>query len=157
MKTINLKKIIMIMLATIITSVFGTMFGSIAYAETNNGSSVAEIVITLKENQEAFAFDKKNNTVIFSPYKAEKLGLNVKKAQISANYFNSLSDQQKATFLKSLNSNNQNTRIAPIIWWAAGVLGSWLGGKLLDWGSHSFCSHYRKYNSATRYVCNIID
>ena len=35
MKTINLKKIIMIMLATIITSVFGTMFGSIVYAETN--------------------------------------------------------------------------------------------------------------------------
>ena len=79
MKTINLKKIIMIMLATIITSVFGTMFGSIVYAETNR----------------SICFWQKNNTVIFSPYKAEKLGLNVKKAQISANYFNSLSDQHQ--------------------------------------------------------------
>ncbi|EPH71476.1 hypothetical protein D928_01412 [Enterococcus faecalis 20-SD-BW-06] len=48
------------------------------------------------------------------------------------------------------------TTIAPIIIWGAGVIGGWLGSKLLDWGATKFCNAYRNSNAATKFVCSVI-
>ncbi|KMP73456.1 histidine kinase, partial [Bacillus cereus] len=46
--------------------------------------------------------------------------------------------------------------VAPIIIWAAGLLGGWLATKLLDYGAEKFCKQYRNYNGVTKKVCEVI-
>ncbi|MDA1810534.1 hypothetical protein H0911_20925 [Bacillus sp. HSTU-bmb18] len=52
--------------------------------------------------------------------------------------------------------NPEVQHVAPIIIWAAGVLGVWLGEKLLNYGAKKFCAEYRNYNAATKKVCKVI-
>ncbi|MFS0942651.1 MULTISPECIES: hypothetical protein [Enterococcus] len=73
-----------------------------------------------------------------------------------ATEFNSLSSEEQKDLMKDFSKNN-TARVAPIIIWAAGVLGGWLATKLLNWGAHKFCSSYKNYNSITKYVCEVID
>lgn len=52
--------------------------------------------------------------------------------------------------------NSEVQHVAPIIIWAAGLLGGWLATKLLDYGAEKFCKQYRNYNGVTKKVCEVI-
>jgi len=47
-------------------------------------------------------------------------------------------------------------QLAPVIAWAVSILGSWLGGKLINYGAEKFCQKYQNYNAATKLVCPVI-
>lgn len=126
-------------------SVYASEVSSKEQVELTN-SLLNSIEFDKESNKLFMNKEKLVNTNLFTSTEANKLG----------NEFNSLSSQEQKELMKDLKEKS-NTRIAPIIIWAAGVLGGWLATKLLNWGAHKFCSSYKNYNSVTKYVCDIID
>jgi len=51
---------------------------------------------------------------------------------------------------------NVEPLVAPIILWAAKLLGGFLAKKLLDMGASAFCNAYGDKNSTTKLVCDVL-
>ncbi|EOH1637215.1 histidine kinase [Enterococcus faecalis] len=56
----------------------------------------------------------------------------------------------------SIDIDTPELAVPPLVIWGAGVIGGWLGKKLLDWGAVKFCKAYRNTNAVTKSVCSVI-
>ncbi|MEB7792115.1 histidine kinase [Enterococcus faecalis] len=67
-------------------------------------------------------------------------------------------DQYLETPVNDVSNDMSDPELAvpPLVIWGAGVIGGWLGAKLLDWGAVKFCKAYRNTNAVTKSVCSVI-
>lgn len=149
-------------LVTILGLAFMLLFSfsfSASAAEVNSGDNAEQMALAIYE---ATIYDEDTRTFEFDENKAISLGLDKMVSQKMNNYFENLSsDQAELVYESQLEKTDEvGTFVAPLIVWAAQVLGAagltWLADKLLDWGAAKFCKAYKNYNSVTKTVCNII-
>lgn len=123
--------------------------GSVIAAEQNE--------MDLKEYQRmlyrAVRVDEETEEFVFDAELAMQNGATVDQAQKLEQAFNQLTQEEK---IEVLQSEGSIERVAPILIWAAKVLGGWLAKQLLSYGAKKFCQYYRNTNSVTKLVCNVI-
>lgn len=123
--------------------------GSVLAAESNE--------VDLKEYQRmlyrSVRLEEETEEFVFDAELAVQNGLSELQAQKLEQAFNQMTQEEKMEILKS---DSSLERVAPIVIWAAKIVGGWLASKLLSYGAKKFCQYYRNTNSATKMVCNVI-
>ena len=154
--TIEKMPILKIMIIAVVSALLLNIGFTTASVYASEVSSKEQVELT-NSLLKSITFDKNTNKLFMDEEKLiNTTELTSTEASKLATEFNSLSSEEQKDLMKDFSKNN-TARVAPIIIWAAGVLGGWLATKLLNWGAHKFCSSYKNYNSITKYVCEVID
>ncbi|OQO70170.1 hypothetical protein BH747_08395 [Enterococcus villorum] len=155
MKTLNPLTYVKVTIIAIVVVLLMNLGFSVSNAFASESRLNEQIRLTqgmlasISSNKKGDKFEM--NTVILQ----ENTDFTTSEATKLATTFNHLTLEEQQSLLHQL-SENPNARVAPIILWAAGIVGGWLATKLLDWGATKFCKTYRNYNSATKLVCDVI-
>lgn len=157
-KRLNLGIVLSIILAVFVSFAFGSVSEA---ASTDSKEEAEELAKAIYNSSD---YDKETRTFDFDEEKAISLGLNEQMAKQMNDYFTSLSpDEAEKVYEEqenAMNGDGNQTMVAPLIAWAAGVLAaaglSWLANKLLDYGAEKFCNAYEDSNAVTEEVCEVI-